>query len=284
MKAALEALGFDLSRASLAAFVREETCFPWAWHYHPEFELTWICAGQGRRIVGDHVDAYKPGDLVLLGPGLPHTWASGEGELVNRAVVVQFHPQAVPEALLRLPEYEAIRALLERAGKGLRFPVVDGELRTDLMELAGKTGLPAWLGLMKILKRLADDSQALELASVDYRHHRSHRLHTRLERVTAHIEVNFREPLPLAGAARLCGLTPSAFSRFFRQMTGQTFVAFRNVCRVREASRRLIETDWPITRIAFDCGFENLANFNRRFRETEGESPGQYRRKRLRPI
>ncbi len=282
MKAALEALGFDLSRDSLAAFVREETRFPWAWHYHPEFELTWICAG--RRIVGNHVDAYEAGDLVLLGSGLPHTWASGEGELVNRAVVVQFHPQAVPEALLRLPEYGAIRALLERAGKGLRFPSVNRELRTDLMALAGMTGLAAWLGLMKILERLAGDSQALELASLDYRHHRSHRLNTRLERVTAHIEASFREPLPLAEAARLCGLTPSAFSRFFRQMTGQTFIAFRNVCRVREAARLLIETESPITRIAFECGFENLANFNRRFRETQGEAPGQYRRKRLRPI
>ncbi|CAN5827098.1 AraC family transcriptional regulator [soil metagenome] len=283
MKPSFEAPLFEPTRASLVAFQRREPRFPWAWHYHPEFELTWIRAGRGRRVVGDHADVYASGDLVLLGSNLPHTWASAEGEVKNHAVVIQFRPEAIPESLLRLPEFHAVHVLLEGAGRGLRFPGANRSLRGSLLALPGKMGLQGWIGLLEVLEHLSRDSRAWPLASAGYRHHRSHRLHSRLEQVTTHIEQNFREPLPLAEGARLCGLTPSAFSRFFRQMTGQTFVAFRNECRVREAARLLVETDSTITHIAFECGFQNLANFNRRFREAQGETPGQYRRKRIRP-
>ena len=139
-------------------------------------------------------------------------------------------------------------------------------------------GLPAWLELAGILHTLADGSGSQPLASVGYRHGRSHRLVSRLERVTTHIEQNFREELPLAEAARIACLTPSAFSRSFRKTTGQTYVAYRTACRLREACRLLMETDLPVTRIAGECGFENLANFNRRFRHRQGMTPRDYRR------
>lgn len=267
----------------MVSFERKRKQFPWNWHYHPELELTWIREGCGRRLVGDHAGTYERGDLVLLGSNLPHTWASASGVTENRALVTQFHPQAFPEELLRLPEFAGINDLLERAARGLVFRRIGQVVKKELKRLPEEEGLAGWLALLGILKLLQKEGKPVELASEGYRHHRSQRLHTRLERVTAYIEQHCGEALPLGKGAELCGLTPSAFSRFFRQMTGQTFVAYRNGCRVREATRKLVETDAVVTQIAFECGFENLANFNRRFKEIEGVTPGRYRRMRARP-
>ncbi|HRJ73883.1 MAG TPA: AraC family transcriptional regulator, partial [Terrimicrobiaceae bacterium] len=116
------------------------------------------------------------------------------------------------------------------------------------------------------------------LASEKYRHRRSQTIGSRLERVTAYLEEHFREDLPLAEAARVAGLTPGAFSKFFRKMTRKTFVDYRNSLRIREACRALAESDRPVTEIAYACGFSNLANFNRRFLRETGVVPRDFRR------
>lgn len=279
MKPAYELPRFRGTTSSLAAYTRREARFEWNWHYHPEMELTWIRQGFGKRLVGDHVEAYKSGDLVLLGSNLPHTWASATNALRNEAIVIQFLPQMLPEALLKLPEFAGISEMLSRAGCGLRFSRKQGEvLEREFIALTAEKGIAAWLRLVKILHALASDKVPESLASTRYRHQKSYRLNSRVERVTAYIEKHFREEITLPQAAKLCGLTPEACSRFFRKMTGRTFVDFRNSFRIREACRLLSETDLSITETAYECGFDNLSNFNRRFLEACHIPPREYRR------
>ncbi len=256
------------------AFVRQEISFPWNWHYHPELELTWICEGYGRRLVGDHAAPYQTGEIVLLGPNLPHTWISDPKSPANRAIVVQFH--ALPRELMACQEFSRIGTLLNQAAPGLRF-LTSKPLEKLLKALTEKCGLTAWLGLMEILDHLALQGGEV-LSSRRYRHERSSKLVSRLERVIRHIDGHFRKELPLAEVARIAGLTPSSFSRVFHRMTNQTYVTYLNNCRTREACRLLIETDRPITQVAGDCGFENLSNFNRRFRLTNQMTPSEFRR------
>lgn len=279
MKPAYEVPRIARSKASLVAFERKEPSFDWNWHYHPEIELTWIRRGFGKRLVGDHAAKYEAGDLVLIGSNLPHTWASDPEARRNEALVIQFLPQMLPESLLKIPEFKRITQLLSRAQCGLHFSRKNVEaLRPELLALISGSGLSTWLRLVKILDRLTTLESTETLASSGYRHEKSYRLNSRLERVTAYIEKNFRESITLPKAARLCGLTPEAFSRFFSKMTGHTFVEFRNSCRIREACRLLSETDLSVTQAAYECGFENLSNFNRRFREIRAMSPRDYRK------
>lgn len=280
MKPVYEAPAFAPDEASLTAFIRRERSFDWNWHYHPEIELTWIRRGRGRRLVGDHTAKYREGDLVLLGANLPHTWISDPRSHRNEAVVVQF--RALPSGMLEMPEFAIVAGLLNRAGAGLKFANT-APMEAALLRLASLRGLPAWLLLIDILRRLSTGPKPEMLASAGYRHHRSLRLVSRLGQVRDHIEKNFRAELPLAEAARVAGLSSSAFSRLFHRMTNQTYVGYRNAVRVREACRLLIESDLPVTRIAGEAGFENLANFNRRFRERQGMTPREYRRLHERP-
>jgi len=279
MKPLLEAPRSDFELASLVIFERKENSFAWNWHYHPEIELTWIQKGRGTRLVGDHSESYRRNDLVLLGSNLAHTWFSpGETGEQNQAIVIQLRPQLFSESLLSLPEFAAIAQLIARAGHGLRFSEETGrKIGKQMKELLRETGLPRWVGFIRILNELATAPGA-ELASSGYQRRRAYKQSSRLERVTTYIEKHCCEELSLSQAAKMTELTPSAFSRFFRKMTHKTFVSYRNSCRIRETCRMLTETDLTITQIAFECGFENLANFNRRFRTEKYMVPREYRR------
>jgi AraC-like DNA-binding protein len=283
MKAAIEAMPWCNESLSLRAYRRAERSFDWNWHYHPEIELTLITRGAGTRLVGDHSADYQAGDLVLLGPNLPHTWFSrkpGRTAGSNEAIVVQFLASAFPETLLALPEFELVRSLLARSALGLRFSAeTAGALETRLRALTAARGLDAWLALASLLGELARSGGEV-LADASYRNQRSFKMESRLGRIIGHIEAHCDERLPLGEVARFAGLTPSSFARFFRKMTGKTYVEFRNGCRIRKACQSLVETDHSILEIALASGFENLANFNRQFRKSTGMPPRAYRKLR----
>jgi len=283
MKPALEAIRLQSDSSSLHAFERVAPAFEWNWHYHPEFELTLILKGSGTRLVGDHTDSYAPKDLVLLGENLPHTWVSEERpgprlDTRNRALVIQFHSHALPEPLLALPEFSGIGGLLKSAARGLRFtPALAKMVEPAMKEALESAGLRRWSKLLEILEILAKASPEV-LASPSYSSRQFQEMGSRLGRVMAHLENNFRADVTMEEMARVAGLSPGAFSRFFKKLAHRTFVSYRNACRIREACRLLAESDLSITAIAFDCGFNNLANFNRRFLEEKGMTPRQYRR------
>jgi len=280
MKPAFLAAQSNFKSESVYAFQRRESSFLWNWHYHPELELTWISKGGGTRLVGDHSAPYKAGDLVLLGPNLPHTWFTAESEprALHAAVVIQFRVQAIPDALQNLPEFNMIQILLLQAARGVFFKnPLSAKIVRLLLAMPDQSEFTRWMTLLELLSELCALPKEM-LASNRYRHQRSYNLSTRLSATISFIEQNCREELPLSKVASRAGLTTASFSRFFRRMTNQTFVDFRNSCRIREACRLLTETERAITEIAFESGFSNLANFNRRFKSECRMSPGTYRR------
>ena len=283
MKAEIEAMPWWNGTRVLRAYRRAESTFPWNWHYHPEIELTLITRGSGTRLVGDHSGDYKSGDLVLLGPNLPHTWFSrkaGRTTTANEAIVVQFLESAFPRTLLDLPEFESIRTLLLRSAMGVRFSSkTAAQLEKRLRALTKADGFEAWLKLTRILHDLSQ-ADAETLVEPSYRNERAFKMGSRLGKIIEHIESHSDEEFSLGDAARFAKLTPSSFARFFRKTTGKTFVDFRNGCRIGKACQRLVESDQSILEIALASGFGNLANFNRQFRKSTGMTPRDYRKLR----
>lgn len=253
---------------------RREARFGFAWHFHPEFEITGIEAGRGRRFVGDSQEDYGAGDLVLLGPNLPHTWASAPGGRgANSAAFCQFRGGIVPDA----PEFRSVRALLARASRGLVFP--RGADGGRLAALGGLTGARRYAGLLELLDRLASRRGARPLASPAYAPGPPPEASERIERVCRALDDDELAGLSLPEAARLAHLSVPAFGRAFKRATGKTLVGYLNELRVGRACRELLETSRPVSDVAFDCGFRNLSNFNRRFRALKGVSPREFRRR-----
>jgi len=266
---------------SFAARQSEANCFPFAWHYHPEAELTLLIKGRGLRFVGDSVEEFTDGDLCLLGADLPHTWYSEPtGERVS-SQVIQFLPDAWGKEFLQLPEMARVRELLEKATSGL---VIEGQTRQRCREAmaeilripAGSAGRVA--RLLEVLALLSASAEHRVLSTMPAEAEPNRRTQAVLKRVLDRMHNEWEEPPTQAEAAHLAGLSVTGFSRFFRRHLGKPYVQYLNEWRVGRACRLLAESEHSIAQIAFEAGFGNLANFNRRFRAIKRMTPREYRR------
>jgi AraC-like DNA-binding protein len=285
MRAAIEKI--DLApEASFQCFRRVELAFPFNWHYHPEFELTLIVAGRGRRFVGDHVDDYTPGDLVLLGSNVPHTWESARNDPAHdgkphEAVVVQFQKTFLGDVFFDRPEMRHINRLLTRAARGARFigPIVE-VVADRLLNLSVQPPMSRLLGLLKLLQCLSESpqEQTQELASQRFAPRLAHADTQHIDRVVAFVHKRLDQTITQREAANLIDMSPSTFARFFRRVTGHTFIEYVNESRISEACRLLSDTELQVTDICYRAGFASLPYFNRRFKRSKQMCPRQYRR------
>jgi AraC-like DNA-binding protein len=263
---------------------REYRCraFPAPFHFHPEFELTVIVEGGGRRFVGDSVENFGPGDFVLLGPDLPHRWfseppAGGGGQ--SRSIVVHFTRDCFGPGFFEVSELAAVGRLLRRAGQGVRFRArLVEEVRPLLEALRDGAGPRRVARFVELLGRLAAEPSRT-LASAGYLPQVGRSQAKRMERVIRFVQQRFAdESLDLEAAARVAALTPSAFSRFFSRTAGKPFVVFVSEVRVSQACRLLAESDLPVADVGFACGFGALSSFHSWFRRLRGLTPRGYRR------
>ena len=256
--------------------------FPYRWHFHAAYELTLITAGQGRRFVGDSIEWFETGDLVLLGPHLPHTWHSDPGRgRRSAAVVVRFETDCFGGDFFERGELTRIRGLLERSRRGLSYgasPAV-GEVAAALTRGCDAQPFAQMIALLDMLQVLATRGRGRELSSPAYASTARAIDARRIDRVCRHVMQHIARRLPLGDVAAIAGLSPEAFSRFFHRMTGRTFVAWIHEVRIGHACRLLTTTERPVLEVALAAGFENLSNFNRVFRRLRGCTPRAFRRR-----
>ena len=270
--------------AAIACGEWDAPAFDCPLHVHPEIEVIQIVESRGSRLVGDHLGHFAPGEVLLLGTGLPHMYvndppqASHMAPAAARSRYVQFLPGCFGSELLFLPEMRGVGGMLEAGRRGLRFDdataaAADGAL--DALWAARGVGRVArLLDLLGVL--VAGGAEFL--ASEGYRPVRAHVDSDRLERATAYINANLCNGVRLDAAARAAHLSPQAFSRFFHRHMGQPFVEYVIGLRVGRACRSLLESDRTVAEIAFACGFGNLSNFNRQFKRLRGATPREFRK------
>lgn len=253
------------------------------WHFHPEHQLTLAIRSQGHRLVGDHLGELTDGDLVLVGSNLPHVWhQAADVEQEVRAVILRFDDQFAGRDFMAKTEMDGVRALLRRASRGL---AVTGKTRDEvamrLERLPDLHGLERLLELLGVLARLAAGAGDLKpLASATYEPELRSEDQDRMERVCAYMHAHYTEKIERRTLAALAALSEGAFSRFFHSRTGRTVPQYVNELRVGRACRLLIEhPERTVSDIALDCGFDNLANFNRRFLAARGVAPSVFRKR-----
>lgn len=251
-------------------------------HFHPECELTLIEASHGLRYVGDSIEDFAAGDLVLLGPDLPHYWSNPPawgGEA--RSIVIQFLADLLGPGWLAAPELTAVRRLMQRARRGVRFSGRPAAVAAERMRrMSTLAPLPRLLLLLETLHGLARAPGTRLLASAGYAPGFKREDQGRLARVLDYVETSAAEGVEQREAARRAGLSPAAFSRYFRRKLGHTFEAFVNEVRIGRICRALVDApEQSVAEIAYAAGYNNLANFNRQFRRRTGLAPVEYRRR-----
>jgi AraC-like DNA-binding protein len=254
-----------------------------AWHYHPEYELTWIIRSEGTRFVGDSIQPYGVNDLVLVGPDLPHCWhdeptANGSGP--PDLIVAQFQANCFGEDFLKLVAAQGLRKFLTRAQQGIAFDSrCASQVGPLLISMTEERGLHRLAKLLDVLVILSEAANTRTLASRNYQLNNDITpvSRFRIEKVHRYIRKNMAGDISQAEIAAALGMSSPAFSRFFKAAMGQTFVNFVNILRVNEACR-LLSGARPITEIAMECGYQNLSNFNRQFLALRGINPTEFRR------
>ena len=266
---------------SFAILDKRAAAFDGRFHFHPEVEITLIESSAGRRVVGDSIEPFAPGDLVLIGENLPHQYVSDPSarDVPAVAKVIQFRTDFLGgDAWLALPEFKRIAAMLQRATRGLRFGAQTTSGATQLIsQLFAASDVKRLALLLELLDALARDSSAAPIASAGYLSKINTREGDAIDSALEYLNTNYTEPITLEDLSRHLHVSPATCNRLLQKSIGRSFKTALIEIRVSHACRLLLETDQPILDIAYASGFANLSNFNRRFKELKGRSPREYR-------
>jgi AraC-like DNA-binding protein/quercetin dioxygenase-like cupin family protein len=255
--------------------------FRFVYHYHPEIELIYFAQGGGIEFVGGSGQVFNPGHLVLLGSNLPHLWINDAKCHYAEICVVQFKPELFGEHLLVLPELSRLKVLIDAASKGVEFSsLIASQIGPLLMRLGAESGAKRLLTLFEILVLLSRDTQSRTLCTNahNHQHEATAEQKRRINQVYHYLNEHFRDSCSVSEVAKAAGMSPTAFSRFFRHETGRTLVEVLIELRISYACKLLRDTDKNIAEIAYECGYSNLANFNRQFRWRCRMTPKTYRK------
>lgn len=260
---------------------RELDTIPFIWHYHPQFELTLTVNARGQRYIGDHLGNFEPGDLVLVGPNLPHTWSASEridAAQPMLAVVVWFSLEWITQLASVLPELHGLRQLALRAGRALQFtPQVAARSAGLLLQLHALPQPQRLPLLLSVLLELAGDMQARPLASNALQLIAADGQQQRMANVLDYMHLHFREEIAMEELAERAALSLGAFHRFFKRHALCTPSTYLARLRIGRACQQLIQTRHGVAAIAQEAGYRNLAHFNRQFRADKQMTPRAFR-------
>mgnify|MGYP002512155146 CR=1 FL=1 len=261
---------------------RHKTEFTYPLHRHKEFELNFIERGKGvRRIVGDSVEEVGEYDLVLIGgEDLEHVWEQGTCSSKDiREITIQFSGEIFSGDLLAKNQFASIEKMLRKAQHGLVFPMsAIMKVYSTLDTIANESErFVQFLKTLYVLYELSISDDVRVLASSSFAHYARKGESNRVQKVKQYISEHYAQPLRLEEMAALVGMSPVAFSRFFRQRTGRTLSEYIVDIRLGYAARMLVDTAKNISEICYECGFNNLSNFNRTFKAKRHYTPRDFR-------
>lgn len=250
------------------------------WHIHPEYELVYINSGYAEHHIGRNSFSYTDGDLLLLGSNVPHSNLGNQNGTDNFEVVVQMSTELIDSRIKSFPEFTEINRMFERSVHGISFA---NPLKTQvgflLKELVDLPPFDKLMALYEVLNKMAktkdyklinNDSVKIEVQSNDYE---------RLSLINQYIAKNYIKPISLMEMANLTGLTETSFSRFFKNVTGRTFIGFLNEYRIQKACSLLADKNTSISKVMELSGFIEPSHFSRIFKRYTEHTPRAYRKK-----
>ncbi len=270
-------------RSAIKVKRREEPGFTYPWHFHSEYELLYVIEGTGKSFVADSIRQFGSGDLVLLGSNLPHFWKHDESyekagnQKKVKYIVVQFPHDFFHSQISEYPEFGLIGNLFKRSSRGIRFKGQAVSQVSGLIdEITGTKGIGRVLQLLKILQLLSETKDYVLLGGEYYQQNNFEMNSDRLTRVLHFINTNYQQEIKLDEVAEKAHLHPSAFCRFFKEKTGKSLSGYVTDMRISYACKLIIEHKRSISQVCFECGFNNLSNFNRTFKKHTGFTPTGY--------
>lgn len=255
------------------------------WHYHAEVELIHFHQGGGTQFVGDHINRFQSGDIILVGSNLPHYWRYDDAyfkenkEVAAHSTVIHFSENFWGDTFLQLPETKPIRALLDKARRGILVQAKEGgDIPMRMEKIRLSEGAGRIVALIECLSALAEREHLHLLSSIGFRPDFSDLEHDRINAIYDYSFSHFSEKIYLEKVAAVVGLVPNSFCRYFKSRTGKTYTQFLTEIRVGHACKLLIDNRISIKQLCYESGFNNFTCFHKNFRMITGKSPQQYQK------
>ena len=252
--------------------------FSWQYHYHPEYELVFVLAGSGTRQVGNHISSYDNGDLVLIGPELPHSGFGLNARGMIEQVVVQFKKDMLGDPFLQRPEMKIINTLLERAAFGICFgEQTRQETSSRLTGLFEKSPFDRFMTFIEILHVLASATDYRLLNNRVMLPSTIRKMNMRLQNIFSYAERHYQDEIDIKAVADIANLTVPAFCNYFKKTMHITYTEFVNQYRIEQACR-LLQQDKSVGEVCFACGFNNVPYFNKVFKHIIKKTPSAFKK------
>ena len=288
MKPILKIVNTQQSEAFQIMKVNDPYFFP-TWHFHPELEIMLVQEGSGIRFVGNSMERFQAGDLVLYGSNIPHLYRSDkeyyqkDTELVSKATVVYFKENFLGDSFWQLPPIAPIKKLLALSRRGIKF---QGETKEELkrqIQLLDeqKNSIGRIIDLLSILKIMAETKEYELLLNTAFTKYVSEDECERINKVYQFIIDNYTNNPTLEEVSAVANMSATAFCRYFKSHTNKTYTQFLNDIKVDNACRLLIDNRLSISQICFETGFNNFTHFNEQFKKITGITPKQYQASHL---
>ncbi|MEZ4954572.1 MAG: AraC family transcriptional regulator [Saprospiraceae bacterium] len=249
------------------------------WHFHPEYEIVYISNGNGQRKISTHLSEYENGDLIFVGPNLPHAAFSKEIRNDFLEIVVQMKEGFLGSDFFEIPEMGEVKKLFQRANTGLVFgeeTKLEVGKRLRNMDLCDNFSKMTELLLILQIMAYAKDCRPLNINSMalEVKQQDQERMHI----LNDFIERNYQRKISVEEAAALVNMTVPSFCRFFKNLAHRTFIEYVNEFRVTQASSMLSQKHLSIGAVSFESGFNNISHFNKQFKLITGQTPTAYRK------
>ncbi|WP_299547043.1 AraC family transcriptional regulator [Seonamhaeicola sp.] len=275
----------SIDNSSFTAKINEYPHFLKIWHYHPELELVVILKSEGTSFIGDSIEKFEVGDVVLIGKDLPHMWLNNtpyfeeDSQKSAKAIAIHFKEDFLGKAFFETPEMIHLLELFSRAKFGLKFLNIDKKLIDDIQMMLELEGFEKTTAFLIILNKLAKHKDVKRLASTGFINAFKTAKSDTQDKVQAYIFNNFNKDIRLEEAAKIACMNTSAFSRFFKRINRKTFSRYVTEIRVGYACKLIIEHKLNISGICYESGFKNISNFNRQFKTIMNCTPSEYLKK-----
>jgi AraC-like DNA-binding protein len=256
-----------------------------SWHYHNNYEVSFITEGLGKRIVGDSIEEFQPGDLVFIGRNLPHVWIAEREPRISSSrtlemVFLQFTLNVLPPQLFNIPEFCNVKRALDLSERGIQ---IIGDTLNDvseiMLQLPYLKNFDRMLNFFKMMDIIGKSETNVQLASKEYFKIRFTTGNKRIAAIHEYLMNNYREEVDLKRLAGLVNMAEGSLCRFFKMNMGITVFEYINQIKTEFACKLLMDPDLSIMEVCLDSGFNNVSHFNKQFKKNTGVPPSEYRKR-----
>ena len=246
-------------------------------HQHEEIQISCIIKGEGPFYIGDSVGQFSDGDIFAIGQHLPHVFTNQDTDQGVHMISLFFTPEAYGAGFFDHPEFNEFQNLFEIVKLGCQLGSNNSEVKRKIWGMRNQSALDRFLSFIELLQILGR-SRLLPISSFVIKKRFGEEEGNRMRKIMEYTFAHFDRKLSVAQAAEIASMTPNAFCRYFKQRTNKTYISFVLEIRIGQACRLLKQRkDLQISEIAFQCGFNNLTNFNRKFKQFKKQTPSQFR-------